>query len=90
MEFAWEKSDAQTYGVLSGVRERELEGVIYAICRAWDRYDMCIGFAIDDLHVLEREIQAAADLIGHKDWRTGGPSQSPQERWNQLSEEPIG
>ena len=55
---------------MESTRERELKGVIYAICRAWDRYDMCAGFAIDDLRVLDREIQAAADLIGHKDWRS--------------------
>ena len=54
---------------MESTRERELKGVIYAICLAWDRYDMCVGFAINDLQALEREIQAAADLIGHKDWR---------------------
>ena len=64
------------------LRERELKGVIYAICRAWDRYDMCIGPAIDDLRVLDREIQAAADLIGHKNCRTivTQPPTQPMER----------
>lgn len=51
----------------------EYHGVIKGICAAWDHYHRCDGPATKALSDLDKEIEAAARLIGHtREVRYGG------------------
>ena len=63
-----DKLDALPASDLSAEAVRRIRTLANRISCSLIRRRNCVQ-APDDLQALDREIQAAADLIGHKDWR---------------------